>query len=406
MSIANWVDDEQRYGGGFIEMNTHLMSGKPMGIPCDDAFEQPVPVLRKQWLKEQLSGLFPGQDIQIKGAPWDYTQSEDDDLRTTPIGDYRIQIGDGPEMVVCVNPFRDRHGAHALGAEVFDAYREAGIDVLDVAFLDNLGLGDSEQRVSKTMVEAGGYYLHFEAFRPDSKMLFNSKLNGRQEELGRLLGKMHCTAETLPDELKTRLKNYTDNITLRCVERGLEIFRDADGTVQKLLKQFSIDEGLLEDVEAIAKDQGRLATTFNFIDKMVGDNGPDKPFTVRSYDTVARGYCAKFNGASHDFGFGLSRIILNERLYDGDDKEQQILDGVRAFVDGYNQEKAGRALTVCDALKAAKLVAVFQFAFGTGYTDLSCDEAPGTQGDTERHVKQQLIPQLQGLEKYEARLVS
>ena len=397
---------------GKIEGNDHYMSGKPEDVVFDDAYSVAVDEDRAIGVKAILSKLYPDvspDDIAVLGTPWNYKLSESPSLHEgTFFGHYRVQVGEMPQAILCVNK-NDGNEAITIGGELFEAYEAKGIDTSGPVRLPS----------GQFTAEVNGIYAHLEKFRPGVKTLYNAKLNGRHKEVGELVGAITNVgaqlAQTNPD-LDLRLKQYSTDTTLRCVERGLEIIQRDGGVfdeIKKVLggnKELGLDDAELTtlfnevsqiiktEVPRIARDPNRVATTFNMIDKMVIDN-PDGSFAYKSYDTPVRGHLAMFtDNATHDAGFAVGRIISDPKLYDGSDEEikKQVIGGLHEYCEAYNAT-TGKSLTAKEAVRAAILVNAFNLVQGLGYNDLSGGKNPQTNEDLADHIVKNTVPEFMRL---------
>ena len=405
---------------GKIEGNDHYMSGKPDTAEYFDDFTAEVEEGKAAGIKNILSKLYPHispDDIKVLGTPWDYKLSTSPDHRDEKLfGHYRVQVGDMPQAVLCVNK-NDGNEAITIGGEYFEVCEAEGIDTLGPLSLPS----------GQFTAEIEGAYVHLEQFRPGAKTLFNTKLNGRQKEIGELVGAITNVganlAKTNPD-LDLRLKQYSTDTTLRCVERGLEIIQRDGGLFDEIKKVLGSkkEELGLEDAELtalfnelsqiiktevprIARDPNRVATTFNMIEKMVIDN-PDGSFAYKSYDTPVRGHLAMFtDNATHDAGFAVGRIISDPKLYNGSDEEikKQVVDGLHEYCEAYNTT-TGKSLTAKEAVRAAILVNAFNLVQGLGYNDLSGGKNPQTNEDLAAHIVTNTVPEFMRLRELSAQI--
>ncbi len=409
MAVLKWNPEARK-----IEVNEHNMSGKPLDASFDDTYAIPVDIDRASRVKNILSSIYSEvkpDDIKVLGTPWDYSLSESPELHQgTVFGHYRVQIGDMPEAILCVNR-NNGNEAITIGGELFERYAAADIDTLGPIKLPN----------DQFTAEVEGAHVHLEEFRASTKALFNSKLDGRQRDIGRFVGAITKVGASLTEEcpnLDLGLKKYSDDTTIRCVERGLGLIKEDAGLFDQINKTLDSRQEKLKiksdaeltslfnelssiigvEVPRIARDPHRFATTFNMIDKMVVDNA-DGSFAYKSYDTPVRGHLAMVTeNATHDVGFAVGRIISDPKLYDGSDLDitKQIVAGLDDYVSGYN-DVTGRSLTVAEAIKAAKLVSAFNLVQGLGYNALSGAENPQTNADLADHIVTNTIPEFKRL---------
>ncbi len=382
MAIANWNPDKK-----IIEINTHSMSGKPMNVPFDDAYTQPVNDARGAFVMEFLQSQYPEEDIEIIGAPWDYTATTQPTLHNnTPVGDYRVKIGDR-EALLHVD-LNDGQQAIALGAEVFEAFKAQGVDVTGPIKLPN----DNWTR------QKDGYYLHLSQYRADTKPIFNVGLQNHHAALGQMVGQMYNAGHNLPEDLAQDLEKFTDNVTLRAWRDGLAIAKNlnSDEGFEALQKDSDIDlKALFDDavgniqpeLDAVLSSENRLATSFNIIEKMVHINKKGG-LTFTSYDTPSRGFVPMLTkNATYDVGLAVYRILMDKRFYaDGQNTFQNIEDGIDSFIKAYNTE-TGLNLTCTEAIQAAKLTNGLDTVISLGFTKNSPKGDDITLKDIVNHLK-------------------
>ena len=403
MAILLWDEPNSK-----LLVNTHVMSGKPLSIPFDDTYSVSIDTERGEGISTALSGAFGTHEVYVAGAPWDYALSEMPSLHEgSYIGHYRAIIeGMDDDVIASVN-LHDGERVIQCGAEVFEVYKKNGIDVAGspVSFP---GGGFT--------IPVGDNFMHLEKHSP-GKMLANSTLDGRQAELGRLVGKIYTANKLMSDDLKARLQKSTRETTLAAVAMGFKAFQ-GDGSVLETLKTELLKRGdiqssdelsalfdsisgdVLRVVPRVLESSVSVSNHFNLIEKMIVDN-PDSSLALKDFDGPTIGYFPMMTeNATHDVGNALWRIVSDPKRYEGEDIEGQICAGFGAFIEGYNQETE-LSLTREEALQASRNVMAFNAAYSFGYPELEGKGAIKVS-DLVEHFVTTAIPNYKRFEQLQA----
>jgi|GEM_PF-3904006 len=390
---------------GVMRLNTNRMSGKPYDTPFDDSYTQQISDERHVKISNILQTLYPQRDIEIIGAPWDYSKSEDHALHhNTAIGHYRVKIN-GTDVVLCVNK-NDSNEGLSLGHRFFSVLdKQRGLRTIKPFELPS----------QKFTQEIDGLFVNLEEFIPGTQTLFNTHLNRQQRNLGEIVALIDKVGGNLRQtdlQLDDDLRDYSNYTVMKSFKRGLEIIQSADdlySEVQKvyqtlpaklsdadLRSAFDDISGLIEKLPDLEKKNGRTAGTFNMIEKKVVIAEDGKIEAISSYDSAARGHVPNPTpNTSHDFGFAIARIVTNAQRY-SDDAPETIEKGIKEFIEGYSNS-IKKDITWDEAIESARITIAFNFVQNLGFNDLVEDSDLHTNPDAVSHLATSIVPVMQRL---------